>query len=177
MKIAPKKSKTLVWFFGSNFCLPPSHSSQDPRIHDKHFWEFTHRIIEFESPAITMGGGEVTKIAAGKIKNVGTALKKCLKCGRDKLPSLVAWHQAARPSRSTNLAGRLTVWTHLYNRNQLRCQKYASPEKKLKIKVVRNWILSRKVCECICLSPPPSWVELGTWKIDYAVQKRQNTFI
>ncbi len=35
-----------------------------------------------------------------------------------------------------------------------RCQKYASHEKKLQIKVVQNWILYKKVPECICLSPP-----------------------
>ncbi len=42
-----------------------------------------------------MEKGGVTKIAAEKIENVGTALKKCLKCG-----------QAAQPSRSTDLSGR-----------------------------------------------------------------------
>ncbi len=35
-----------------------------------------------------------------------------------------------------------------------RCQKYTSHQKKLPIKVVQNWILSKKVHKRICLSPP-----------------------
>ncbi len=38
-------------------------------------------------------------------------------------------------------------------------QKFASHRKKLKIKIVQNWITSKKVSERICLSP--SRVELG----------------
>ncbi len=34
----------------------------------------------------------------------------------------------------------------------LRCQKYTTHQKNLQIKVVRNWISYKKVCECICLS-------------------------
>ncbi len=45
-----------------------------------------------------------------------------------------------------------------------RCQKYTSHEKKFQIKLVRNWILYKEVCESICLSPLR--VELGGWKID-----------
>ncbi len=44
-----------------------------------------------------------------------------------------------------------------------RSQKYASRGKKLKIKVVQNRILSKKVHERICLSLPG--VELGARKI------------
>ncbi len=43
------------------------------------------------------------------------------------------------------------------------CQKYASHQKKLQIKVVRNRILSKKVHERICLLPPG--MELGAQKI------------
>ncbi len=35
------------------------------------------------------------------------------------------------------------------------CQKYTSHQKKLPIKVVQNWISSKKVRKGICLSPPP----------------------
>ncbi len=58
-----------------------------------------------------MGGG--TKIVAKKIGNASRALKKRLKCGQDKSLSQVDRHQAARSSRSTNLAGQLAVWTRL----------------------------------------------------------------
>ncbi len=39
--------------------------------------------------------------------------RKCFKCGRDKSPGPVVRHQAAWPSRSTNLVGRLVVWMRL----------------------------------------------------------------
>ncbi len=32
------------------------------------------------------------------------------------------------------------------------CQKYASHKKKVQIKIVQNWTLYKKVCECICVS-------------------------
>ncbi len=48
-----------------------------------------------------------------------------------------------------------------------RCQKYASHQKKLQIKVVRNWISPEKVRKRICLSFPG--VELGGSK-DWQVQ-------
>ncbi len=45
------------------------------------------------------------------------------------------------------------------------CQKHASHEKKLEIKVVRDWISFKKVRKCICLlTPPPFWVELWNLK-------------
>ncbi len=46
------------------------------------------------------------------------------------------------------------------------CQKYASHQKKFQIKVVRNWILSKKVCKHICF--PPEWHDI--------VLKWQNAF-
>ncbi len=46
-----------------------------------------------------------------------------------------------------------------------RCQKYASHGKKLKIKVVWNWISSKKVRKRVSLSPPG--VELGGFKDQY----------
>ncbi len=57
------------------------------------FWEFTHRNIEFESPAITIGRGGVTKIAVEKIGNVNRVLKKTLK---------VWTRQVAQPSCQTS---------------------------------------------------------------------------
>ncbi len=73
---------------------------------------------EFEGPGIATGvwvegGGRGMKIAAKKIEKVGRLLKKRLKCGRDKSPGLVIRHQAARPSHSIDLAGRLAVWMRL----------------------------------------------------------------
>ncbi len=57
---------------------------------------------------------------------------------------------------STNL---VIIFNHIECANYIQfraehCQKYASHEKKLEIKVVWNWILSQKVRESICLSPP-----------------------
>ncbi len=52
------------------------------------------------------------------------------------------------------------------------CQKYASHQKKLQIKVVRHWISSKKVRELICLSPPG--VELGDskdWQVPSIILK------
>ncbi len=56
----------------------------------------------------------VMKIAAEKMANVGKALKKYLKCGQNKSSGLLVRHQAARPSCSIDLAGRLTVWIRFY---------------------------------------------------------------
>ncbi len=61
-----------------------------------------------------------------------------------------------------------------------RCQKYASPGKKLNIKVVRNRISSEKVRERICLSPRRG--ELGGskdwygWKIILHRSGRKHSF-
>ncbi len=59
-----------------------------------------------------------------------------------------------------------------------RCRKYATQPKNLQVKVVRHWILSKKVCRGICLSPP-EW-SLGARKI-YMVEilhlyKTENPF-
>ncbi len=58
------------------------------------------------------------------------------------------------------------------------CQKYTSHEKKFQIKVVRNWILYKKVLEHICLSLPHPRVELEwlIWLKYDIVLKGENTF-
>ncbi len=81
----------------------------------EHYWEFTHRNIEFESPPIIRGE---QKLRPKKLEMSASRLKKRLKCGRDKLPGQVDRHQAARPSRSTDLAERLTVCMRLYVHTQ-----------------------------------------------------------
>ncbi len=50
------------------------------------------------------------------------------------------------------------------------CQRYALHQKKVQIKVVRNWISYKKVSGHICLSPPG--VELGVFSISvhYKIQ-------
>ncbi len=61
-----------------------------------------------------------------------------------------------------------------------RCQKYASHPKKLQIKVVRNWILYKKVRErCVYLPPPligARGLERLIWLKYNIVLKRENTF-
>ncbi len=59
-----------------------------------------------------------------------------------------------------------------------RCQKYASHEKKLQIKVVRNWISYKKVRERMCLSPPR--VQLGglkDWHVWSTVYREMANYI
>ncbi len=46
-------------------------------------------------------------------------------------------------------------WANYIQFRAQHCQKYASHEKKLEIKVVRHWILSKKVRKRICLPAPP----------------------
>ncbi len=60
-------------------------------------------------------------------------------------------------------------------------QKYALHRKKLQIKVVQNWILSKKVRENISSISPPPWsgargLERLTWLKYNIALKRQITF-
>ncbi len=79
----------------------------------KHFWEFTHHNIEYKRSAIMMGLGGNENHGQKKLKTSAGRWKNRLKCGREKSPVLVVRHQAAWPSRSTDLAGQLAVWTGL----------------------------------------------------------------
>ncbi len=118
MKIAMIKLKTSAWFFWPQFSSPSPHCNHR-RILQFTILNLRQTFLGIDSSQYRIrgsrncNGSEGNENAAKKIENVGRTLKKCLKCGRDKLPSLVLRHQAARPSRSPDLAGQVAVWTRL----------------------------------------------------------------